>query len=126
MLVFEDEPDTPSDPYGCDGVYQVYLGEHLTNNKVPRGCQVQKGDAYVDKGVLHITTMERNDALFQLKIPLPAQVSNRDVSRGSFAGRFPWGQGKSLRCQAKLDVEEGRVRVDSFDDPTVWFEVALV
>jgi hypothetical protein len=41
------------------------------------------------------------------------------------SGRFPWGQGKTLKCQAKVNLEESRVRVDSFEDLAVWFEVDL-
>lgn len=116
--------ETPleNDPYGCDGSLEVYLGEHHTNI-LPLGGQVRKGDAFVDCNTLHITTFDHNNDMFLLKLPLPEQLSSLTVQR--LSGRFPWGQGKTLKCQAKVNLEEGRVRVDSFEDLAVWFEVEL-
>ena len=113
-----------NDPYACDGSVEMYLGEHVTN-KLPQGGKLLRGDAFVDSGILHITDESHNERLFMLKIPLPKQVSNHNVLRGSFDGRFPWGYGESLKCQAKLNLNDGRVRVDSFEDSSLWFEVAL-
>lgn len=110
------------DPYGCDGSLEVYLGEHYTNI-FPKGGQVRKGDAFVDRNTLHITTFDHDHDIFLLKLPLPEQLSGRTVQR--LSGRFPSGQGKTLKCQAKVNIQEGHVRVDSFEDMAVWFEVEL-
>lgn len=113
------------DPYACDGCVEVYMGEHATES-LPQGWRGKTGDAFVDHGTLHITSScDREDAPPFLKIPLPEQAKERSVARGSFAGRFPLGKGESLSCHAKMNLESGCVRVDSFDDLTLWFELVL-
>ena len=81
--------------------------------------------AFVDNNTLNILGAFHNvDAVFLLKILLPEQLTNYKVQ--VLRGRFPCGQDKALKCHAKVNLSEGRVRVDCFEDLDVWFEVDLV
>ena len=99
------------DPYGCDGVLRMYLGEHAWSP-----TSVGAADAVsIDDNVLVVATPD-----LELRIPIPARVDVRAVLR--WKGRLP---ATSLTCHAMVDLDHRRVRIDSFDDPTVWVEVEL-
>ena len=110
-----------TDPCECDGLTEIYLGEHQTN-RLARGGQVRRGRAWIDSNILHITDLH-DDGGFSLHIPLIQNV--KDDCHVELKGKFPWGTGQALKCHAKHDLRHGFVRVGSFDDPDMWFEAHI-
>lgn len=97
----------------------VQLGTSTTN-KLPAGGQERTMAATMEDCILRITGKA---GYFDLQFAMPASFLKLKVK--SFNGRFPWGKGKSLLCEANYNYESKVVRVDSHDDPELWFEVAL-
>ena len=102
---------------------QRSLGSSLTN-KLPHGCQACRMVATLE-GVCSDLKLHIHDHsyIFSLKIALDSVPNLDTLAITSYNGRFPLGKGCQIRCHAKYDPQSKVVRVDSFDEPDLWFEV---
>ena len=112
-------PERPSRKRKSSEPSILQLGTSTTN-KLPAGGQERTMVATMEDCILRITGQA---GYFDLQFAMPASFQRLKVK--SFNGRFPWGKGKSLLCEANYNYESKVVRVDSHDDPELWFEVAL-
>ena len=124
MDVQPDKQLVRDDPYGCDGLTEIYLGAHVTNT-LPIGGQVRRGTATLVGGNLTITA-DVTPENFRLVIPMPPEADMSSVNNVILEGRFPRVEKNGpnpITCHAKYNISDKYVRVDSAQDPSLWFGV---
>ena len=118
---------THTDPWGCDGVKSIYLGAFDTV-RAEEGwdslCREFKGK--VTRTGLRIFNRAKT---FVLDVPMEEEWLSQVDTITSVRGRGAIAVEGDKTMQAKLelyDEQRASVRIDSFAQPQLWFEVQLL